>query len=85
MKFLESIVNMKLNTIKRADLLQLAKQNGIVLSSAEADLIVMELQGKNYNLFNDKHRTIILSKIASIVGTERARQIEHVFLKLTGR
>ena len=85
MKFLESLVNMKLNTIKRADLLQLAKQNGIALSSTEADQIVMELHGKNFNIFNDKHRNIILNKITAIIGTERARQIEHVFLKLTGR
>lgn len=85
MKFLESLVNMKLNTIKRADLLQLAKQNGIALSTAEADHIVVELNGKNYNLFNDKHRNIILNKISAIIGIERAKQIEHVFLKLTGR
>lgn len=85
MKFLESLVNMKLNTINRADLLQLAKQNGIALSTAETDQIVVELHGKNYNLFNDKHRNIILKKISAIIGIERAKQIEHVFLKLTGR
>ena len=85
MKFLESLVNMKLNTIKRADLLQLAKQNGIALSSTEADQIVMELHGKNFNIFNDKHRNIILNKITAVIGIERAQQIEYVFLKLTGR
>ena len=84
-KFLESLVNMKLNSIKRAELLQLAKQNGIALSPAEADQIAMELYGNNYNLFNDSHRNMILNKIAGIVGIERAKQIEFVFLKLTGR
>ena len=85
MKFLENLVNMKLNSIRRGDLLQLAKQNGIALSPAEADQIAMELNGKNYNLFNDSHRNMILNKISGIVGNERAKQIEYVFLKLTGR
>ena len=85
MKFLENLVNMKLNNIRRGELMQLAKQNGIALSPAEADQIAMELNGKNYNLFNDSHRNMILNKIAGIVGIERAKQIEYVFLKLTGR
>jgi len=84
-KFLESLVNMKLNTIKRTDLLQIASQNGIALSTTEADQIVKELYGKNYNLFNNKHRNIVLAKIAGIIGDDRAQQIEQVFLSLTGR
>ena len=85
MKFLESIVNMKLNTIKRSDLLQLASHHGLALTNAEADQIVLEIRGKNYNIFNERQRKTVVKKITAIVGPERANHIEQLFLALTGR
>lgn len=85
MRFLESIINMKINNIRRDELMSLAKQHGVVLTLSEADTIAAELRGKNYNLFNGEQRKYLVSKIATIIGQDRALQIEQIFLNFTGR
>lgn len=85
MRFLESIINMKINSIRRDELLQLAKQYGVTLSASEADQICQALRGKNYNLFHPDQRKVVVNKISEIVGIDRARQIEQIFLSFTGR
>lgn len=84
-KFLESIINMKINNIRKEELMNLAKQHGVVLTLSEADRIAQELRGKNYNLFNGEQRRYLVSKIATIIGNDRAMQIEQMFLNFTGR
>ena len=85
MKFLESIINMKLNSIRPDELLGMAGQYGIKLTFEEAQAVSMELRGKNYNLFNPDQRAYVVNKIAGIIGSERALQIESLFLSMTGR
>ncbi|WP_042345904.1 DUF2624 family protein [Bacillus massiliigorillae] len=85
MRFLESIINMKINNIRRDELMSLAQQHGVVLTLTEADRITEVLRGKNYNLFNGEQRRHIVSKIAAIIGNDRAMQIEQIFLSFTGR
>ncbi len=85
MKFLESIINMKLNNIRRDELLGLARQYGIALTPAEAESICQELRGKNYDLFNPEQRKGIVRRLEEIVGRQRASQVEQLFLSLTGR
>lgn len=85
MRFLESIINMKINNIRRDELMSLAQQHGVLLTLAEADRIAQELRGKNYNLFNVEQRRHIVNKIATIIGNDRALQIERIFLSFTGR
>ena len=85
MKFLESIINMKLNNIRRDELLGLARQYGIALTPAEAESICQELRGKSYDLFNPEQRKGIVRRLEGIVGRQRASQIEQLFLSLTGR
>lgn len=85
MKFLESIVNMKLNSIRSRELMQLARQYGITLTPEEAEAISQKLRGKNYNLFDPNQRKTIIHQISAIVGTNRASQIEQIFLSMTGR
>ncbi|MGM9926645.1 MAG: DUF2624 family protein [Bacillus sp. (in: firmicutes)] len=85
MKFLESIINMKLNGIQGHELKQIAKQYGVFLSSEEAEAIAFKLRGKNYNIFNPTQRKEVVNQISAIVGTNKAKQIENVFLSMTGR
>lgn len=84
-KFLESIINIKLNAIKSGELFQLARQHGVSLTMSEAEQISQLLRGKNYNLFDPTQRKGIVNNIATIIGTSRASQIEQLFLSLTGR
>lgn len=84
-KFLESIINMKLNSIRKDELMGLAQQYGVSLTVKEAELICQELRGKNHNLFNPEERKKVMAKISNIVGQQRANQIEQLFLSLTGR
>ena len=85
MKFLESIVNMKLNSIRSGELLQMARQYGITLTPQEAEAIAQKLRGKNYNIFDINQRKNVITQIATVVGPNRAAQIEQVFLSMTGR
>ncbi|WP_019242592.1 MULTISPECIES: DUF2624 family protein [Bacillus] len=85
MRFLESIINMKLNSIRKDELLQLARQYQVQLTPNEAEKICQTLRGKNYNLFHPEQRRYVVSQIAGIVGNERAAQIEQIFLSFTGR
>ena len=85
MRFLESIINMKLNNIRRDELLGLARQYGIPLTPAEAESICQELRGQNYDLFNPEQRKGVIKRLELIVGSQRASQIEQLFLSLTGR
>jgi len=85
MKFLESIVNMKLNSIRGNELMQLARQYGITLTPEEAAAISQKLRGKNYNIFDPNERKYVINQISTIVGTNRANQIEQIFLSMTGR
>lgn len=85
MRFLESIINMKLNNIGRDELMGLAKQHGVSLTPDEAARISRELRGKNYNLFNVEQRKHVMNQIAAIIGRDRAKQVEQIFLSFTGR
>ncbi|MGM9923409.1 MAG: DUF2624 family protein [Bacillus sp. (in: firmicutes)] len=85
MRFLESIINMKLNNIGRDELMGLAKQHGVSLTRDEAERISRELRGKNYNLFNVEQRKHVVNQIAAIIGRDRAKQVEQIFLSFTGR
>ncbi|MFS0780894.1 DUF2624 family protein [Bacillus sp. 1P06AnD] len=85
MKFLESIINMKLNSIQSNELMGLAGQYGVSLTKQEADHVCLLLRGKNYNLFHTGQRNMVIQQIAGIIGQQRAEQIEQLFLSLTGR
>ncbi|MGN1401668.1 MAG: DUF2624 family protein [Bacillus sp. (in: firmicutes)] len=85
MKFLENIINMKLNSINSHELMGLARQYGIALTTQEAEQIAYMIRGKNYNLFHPEQRRMIVQQLTGIVGSQRAMQIEQLFLSMTGR
>ncbi|WP_026692877.1 DUF2624 domain-containing protein [Peribacillus kribbensis] len=83
MKFYEMMVNQKINSIKRDELMKIGRQYGVVLSEEHAGKIAVLLNGKNLNIFDEVQRRKVLQDIESITGKKTALQIESLFNQLT--
>ena len=79
MKYIEQLINMKLNTITGNDLLKYAEKVNIAVTKQQADQVAAFIRGKNFNLFNDHDRTTIIKEIAKIAGPKTARQVNDLF------
>lgn len=82
-KIFENIINYKLKTITRDELLKYAYQFNINLSKKQAELIAQYLRGTNLNIFNDTERAQVIKEIAKIAGPETAKEINKLFITFT--
>ncbi len=83
MKYIENLVNMKINTITADDLLRYAKKADISVTKKQAEHMAAFLRGKNFNIFDHKDRTIIIKEIAKIAGPKTAKEINNLFKLFT--
>lgn len=83
MKFLENMINMKINTITGKELLKYGRQFNIQVSLEQAEQIAQYLHGKNIDIFNNDDRTKVVKEIAKVVGPETAKKVNQLFLMLT--
>ena len=83
MKLIQNMVNAKINAITADELLKYAGQYQIQLSKAEADYIAGYLRGKNFDVFNDQTRAQLVREAAKIIGPEKARELNKMFLQFT--
>ncbi|MFS8652340.1 MAG: DUF2624 domain-containing protein [Caldibacillus sp.] len=79
MKFIENMINMKLNTITGNDLLKYAEKANISVTKSQAEQVAAFIRGKNFNLFDDRDRTKIIKEIARIAGPKTAKQVNDIF------
>jgi len=82
MKLFETMVNHKINRIQPSELLSIAAQYNVKLSSKQAEDITYILAGKNINIFDSGQRQTVLEQISAVTGKKTAVQIEHVFNQL---
>lgn len=83
MKFLENIINMKVNVITADELLKYGKQFNIHVTKAQAEQIAATIRGKNINIFNHQDRTKVIKEIAKVAGPETAKKVNQLFIQLT--
>ncbi|OIU70578.1 DUF2624 domain-containing protein [Rossellomorea aquimaris] len=82
MKLLQNVINHKINTINRAELLKYANQYNISLTTKQADAIVDKVKGKNINIFDDAGRSKLVKELAKVIGPSKAREINQLFMQL---
>lgn len=75
-------MNDKLNTITTKELLSLAKQYGISITEEEAKKIAQFLNGKRYNIFQQKEKELVIQKIEEICGVKTAKEVEKLLNQL---
>ncbi|MBS4217134.1 DUF2624 domain-containing protein [Bacillus sp. FJAT-49711] len=83
MKFIQNMINMKINVITTDELLKYAGQYNIKLSRVQSEKIAAFLRGKNFDVFNDKTRSQIIREVAKIAGPNTAKEINKLFIQLT--
>ena len=66
MKFLEKIINAKINRISGKELQKFAYQFNIEVSLEQAELVSQYLKGKNIDIFNETDRTNVLKKLLKL-------------------
>ncbi|NMD71872.1 DUF2624 domain-containing protein [Bacillus sp. DNRA2] len=82
-KIFENIINYKLKTITRDELLKYANQFNVNLSKNQAELIAQYLRSTTLNIFNDTERAQVIKEIAKIAGPETAKEINKLFITFT--
>jgi hypothetical protein len=82
MKLLQNVINHKINTINRSELLKYAGQYNISLTAKQADAIVGRVKGKNINIFDDQSRSKLVKELAKSIGPTKAKEINQLFLQL---
>lgn len=83
MKFLENVINMKINGITAKELVKYGRQFNIQVSLEQAEQIAQYLRGRNVDIFNNEDRTKVVKEIAKITGPETAKKVNQLFLMLT--
>jgi hypothetical protein len=83
MKIFESIINHKIKSITKDELLKYADGFKIKLSKNQAGKIAEYLKGTNLNIFNDNERAQMIKDIAKIAGPETAKEINRLFITFT--
>ncbi|MCR2820411.1 DUF2624 domain-containing protein [Lederbergia panacisoli] len=83
MKFIQNMVNMKINVMTTDELMKYAGQYNIKLSRPQAEKIAAFLRGKNFDVFDDKSRSQIIREVAKIAGPNTAKEINKLFIQLT--
>lgn len=79
-KIFENIINYKLKTITRDELLKYANQFNMKLSKTEADNIAQYLRSSSLNMFKDNERAQMIKDIARIASPDTAREINKLFI-----
>jgi len=78
-KFLEKIINAKLNGISGKELQKFAYQFNIIVTLEQAELVSRYLKGKNIDVFNKTDRENLLKEISNIAGPETAKKVNQLF------
>jgi TRAP-type C4-dicarboxylate transport system substrate-binding protein len=82
MKLLQNVINHKINTINREELLKYATQYNISLTTKQADAIVERVKGKNINIFDAGSRSKLVKELAKSIGPVKAKEINQLFMQL---
>lgn len=83
MKFLENIINMKINGITGKELLKYGKQFNIHVTEEQAEKVAQFLRGRNIDIFDDRDRTLVIKEIARITSPTTAKKVNQLFIQLT--
>ncbi len=83
MKFLENIINMKINGITASELIKYGKQFDIHVTREQAEKIAAYVRGKNIDIFNNRYRAKVIKEIAIVAGADTAKKVNQLFLELT--
>ncbi len=84
MKLLEKIVNHRLNRLTKEDLMEYAKQHGIMITIHQAENISGLMRGKNINIFDSAERVRLIKQISTITSPAIAKKINILFQEFTG-
>ncbi|WP_338451596.1 DUF2624 domain-containing protein [Niallia oryzisoli] len=82
MKIFANIINHKINTITKEELLRYANIFKISISESQAAQIAKYLRGRQVNIFDDKERAILIKEIARTAGVETAKEVNRLLLEL---
>lgn len=83
MKLFEMMINHKVNTITPDELLRLAKQYNVSLTTQQAKAVSAIVAGKNINVFNKDERLKALKQVEAKTGLATANELEEIFNQLT--
>ncbi|MFC5466615.1 DUF2624 domain-containing protein [Lederbergia graminis] len=84
MNFLiKNIVRQRLNAATADEILKYAKEYGFEVTKQQAEYAANFLRGKNYDIFDDKTRAMIVREIAKIAGPDTARELNKLFIEFT--
>lgn len=76
--FILQMVNHKLNTIKKDELLQLAKQQKFNINEIQAKKIITILRSEIIDVTNQAQRERILAKLKQQVDSKTANQVNEM-------
>ncbi len=76
--FIIQMVNHKLNTIKKEELMQLAKQYHFTINDNQAEKIIAILRSETINVTNMQQRERILAKIKQQVDAKTEKQMNEM-------
>lgn len=76
--FILQMVNQKLNTIKKDELLQLAKQHQFKITEHQAKKIIIVLRSETIDIKNQAQREKILAKLKQQVDSKTAIQVNQL-------
>jgi hypothetical protein len=77
--FIQQMVNYKINHITSSELISLASQYNVTLSSEQATQILQILRAQQIDIYNNTQRIQIMKKIEKVVGRSKAQQINQIF------
>lgn len=77
-KFIQHIINHKINTITPRELVQLASSQGIQISKKEASQVIAIVRSEKINIANPKQINRLLAKIKQEVNPTAMKQTEKL-------
>ncbi|ALC84162.1 MULTISPECIES: DUF2624 domain-containing protein [Bacillus] len=75
---MQKIILQRLNRATAKDILSYANQYGISLTAKQAADVAALLHGKNVNIFDEKERASLITKVESITSKSTAKKVNEL-------
>ncbi|MBU8905690.1 DUF2624 domain-containing protein [Desertibacillus haloalkaliphilus] len=75
---LQQMINAKLNSITKAELMQLSQQYQLPITERQAERIIQILRAEPIDILNEKQRERIINQIKTEIDQETAKKAEQL-------
>lgn len=83
MNLYQTFVNQRLRSLTPSEIIELGRNNGILINQNESILIAQKLNSSNVDVFNDTERIKLLEEVATITSPYLANEVEKLFQQFT--